>query len=119
MSSEFSPAPVPDGRQEINGKPYMADAKGGLVPVEMIKPQVLLEDETVRKIIGFAMALSSQVARFKAHVFEDLGVFEALLAEEYGVEKGGAKGNKTFMTHDGLFKVQVQVALALCTATRR
>ncbi len=34
---------------------------------------------------------------------------EALLAQEYGASKGGAKGNKTFMTFDGLMKVQVQV----------
>jgi hypothetical protein len=56
------------------------------------------------------MALSEQVARFKGHTFEDLGALEALLAQEYGVTKGGAKGNKTFMSHDGLYKVQVQVA---------
>jgi len=110
MSSEFSPASIADGRHVINGKPYMADAKGGLVPVELIKPQTLLEDETVRKVIGFALALSQQVARFKSHTFEDLGDFEALLAQEYGEKKGGARGNKTFMSHDGLFKVQVQVA---------
>ena len=36
--------PIPDGRTEINGRAYMADAKGALVPVELIKPQHLLED---------------------------------------------------------------------------
>ena len=39
-----------------------------------------------------------------------MGGFDALLAQEYGLQKGGAKGNKTLMTHDGLWKVQVQVA---------
>ena len=39
-----------------------------------------------------------------------LGAFEALLAQEYDVKKGGRKGNKTFMTFDGCMKVQVQVS---------
>ena len=108
--SEHNPLPIPDGRVEVSGKTYMPDAKGNLVPVELVAPATQLEDETVRKIIGYAMALSEQVARFKGHTFEDLGALEALLRQEYGVTKGGAKGNKTFMSHDGLFKVQVQVA---------
>lgn len=108
--SEHTPMPIPDGRVEIAGKLYMPDSKGGFVPVEVVAPASQLEDETVRKIMGHAMALSDQVGRFKGHVFEDLGALEALLAQEYGLTKGGAKGNKTFMTHDGLYKVQVQVA---------
>ncbi len=108
--SEHIPTPIPDGRVTVAGKSYMPDAKGKLVPVELIDPSAVLEDETVRKIAGYGLALSEQVARFKAHTFEDLGDFEALLAQEYGAAKGGAKGNKTFMTYDGLWKVQVQVA---------
>ncbi|RVG08831.1 DUF3164 family protein [Sinorhizobium meliloti] len=97
------------GEVMVNGRPYMPDAKGNLVPVEAIKPADKLEDETVRKIIGHARDLSAQIGRFKQHTFDDLGDFEALLAQEYGAAKGGAKGNKTFMTFDGLMKVQVQV----------
>lgn len=108
--SEFTPMPIPDGRVDVGGKSYMPDAKGNLVPVELVAPASQLEDETVRKVIGYAMALSEQVARFKGHTFEDLGALEALLAQEYGQTKGGAKGNKSFMSHDGLYKVQVQVA---------
>ncbi|WP_417262604.1 DUF3164 family protein [Celeribacter sp.] len=99
-----------DGIQHVGGKDYMFDAKGSLVPIEVIKPEVKLEDQTVRKIIGFAQGLSDQVGRFKGHTFEDLGEFESLLAEIYGRTKGGAKGNKTFMSFDGLFKVVIQVS---------
>ena len=101
---------VPDGKTTVGDKVFMGDGKGGLTPVDLIKPQHLLEDETVRKIIGFAAALSAQVARFKEHTFEDIGAFEALLAQEYGTTVGGQKGNKTLQSVDGLFKVQVQVA---------
>ena len=103
-------SPLPDGRTVMNGRTYMADAKGALVPIDLIRPEVLLEDETVRKIVGYAVDLSEQVGRFKQHTFDDLGAFEAILAQEYGATKGGAKGNKTFMSHDGLYKVQVAVA---------
>lgn len=110
MTSPFTPVPIPDGRVDLAGRSYMSDARGNLVPVDLVKPQHLLEDETVRKVMGYAVALSEQVARFKAHVFEDLGALESLLAQEYGLSKGGAKGNKTFMSHDGLFKVEVRIA---------
>ena len=101
---------VPDGKTMIGDAEFMGDGKGGLTPVDLIKPQHLLEDQTVRKIVGFAAALSAQVARFKEHTFDDLGAFEALLAEEYDTKVGGQKGNKTLQSVDGLFRVQVQVA---------
>ncbi|MBN8294711.1 DUF3164 family protein [Rhodobacter sp. NTK016B] len=108
--SEHRPLPIPDGRVSVAGKDYMPDAKGKLVPVELIEAAALLEDETVRKIAGYGVALSEQVARFKGNTFADLGDFEAVLAQEYGATKGGAKGNKTFLSFDGLWKVTVQVA---------
>ena len=108
--SVFQPAPIPDGIEQVNGRPYMADAKGALVPVDLIKPQHLLEDQVVRKIMGFAVALSDQVARFKSHTFEDLGDFDALLAQEYGLSRGGPKGNRTYSSHDGLYQVEIRVA---------
>ncbi|MCB5198574.1 DUF3164 family protein [Loktanella sp. TSTF-M6] len=102
--------PIGSGRREIDGRIEIGDGKGGWKPVDLVKPQHLLEDETVRKIVGFACALSDQVARFKEHTFDDIGAFEALLAQEYEAKLGGKKGNKTLMSVDGLFKVQVQVS---------
>lgn len=109
-ASRFEPHPVPDGRILVDGKPYMRDARGALVPLELVKAQDQLEDQTVRKIFGFALALSDQVSRFKAHTFEDLGDFDALLAQEYGLSKGGAKGNRTYTSFDGMMRVSVRVA---------
>ena len=110
MASDFTPAPIPDGRVTLEGREYMSDAKGNLVPLKMIKPQAMLQDELVRKVMGYALALSGQVARFKEHTCDDIGGFEALLAQEYGAAVGGKKGNMTLMTFDGLMKIQVQVA---------
>ncbi len=109
QNSRFEPHPIPDGITAVGGKRYMADAKGALVPVELIKPQVQLEDGLVRKIMGFAMALSSQVSRFRGHTMTDLGEFDALLAQEYNLRKGGPKGNRSYKTHDGLFEVEIRV----------
>lgn len=110
MASEFSPAPIPDRIVVVDGTPHMRDAKGGLVPLRLVRAQDQLQDEVVRKIMGYAIALSEQVARFKAHTFDDIGGFEALLAQEYDARIGGEKGNKTLMSFDGLFQIKVQVA---------
>lgn len=99
-----------EGVTLVNGKPYMADAKGALVPCDLVKPADKLEDETVRKIMGFALALSAQINRFRGNTMTDLGEFDALLEQEYGVTRGGRKGNRTYQSFDGCMKVQVQVS---------
>jgi hypothetical protein len=108
--TELNFTPVPDGRVEVGGKVYMADTKGALVPVELIKPQHELQDQTVRKIVGFAMDLSATVARFKANTFADISALLALLEQEYGISLGGTKGNLRLLSFDGLMRVEVQVA---------
>jgi len=108
--SEFTPHPIPDGRFKHGGDVFMKDAKGNPVPVEMIKPQDLLQDETVRKIMGYWIGLSNQMSRSKVHTFNDIGALEAILAQEYDTPLGGKKGNMTLMSFDGLYKVTVQVA---------
>lgn len=111
QNSQFEPSPVPDGIVDVAGKPYMEDSKGALVPVELIKAHVQLEDQMVRKIMGFALALSEQIGRFKGHTMTDLGEFDALLEQEYKVMKRGnrGKGNRSYKTHDGLMEVEVRV----------
>lgn len=99
-----------DGIIDVNGMDFMPDAKGSLVPLALIKPQHKLEDEIVRKVISFASDLSARINRFKGHTQVDLGMFDAMLAQEYEVSKGGKKGNCTYQTFDGLQKVVVQVS---------
>lgn len=100
------PAPaiaVPDG--------YVMDGKGRLVPERGIKPQQLLEDQMVRKVLGFAVDLANRIRRFRNHVFADAETFQALLLSEYDIQKRGArgKGNVTFTTIDGLMKFQIAI----------
>lgn len=107
--TEFAPQVVPDGIIEANGNLYMADAKGRLTAIEMVKPLHKLQDEMVRKEFGFAFAISAQLSRFKGHVYENLGSFDALMAQEFGLTKGGAKGNRTYSSFDGLMKIEVRI----------
>ncbi len=95
---------------EVGGQRYMRDAKGALMPLALVKAQHLLEDEMVRTVMAFARDLSAQIARFKSHTFVDLDGFQRLLQQEYGARAGGAKGNVTFQSFDGLNKVLVQIA---------
>jgi hypothetical protein len=89
---------------------HWKDSKGRLVPEKLVKPQEKLEDQTVRKILGFALPLSAQIARFKDHSVSDLAAFRSLLAEEYGDSRGGAKGNVTLTSYDGCVQVKIQIA---------
>ncbi len=110
-AANLAVATINAGVVDVGGKPYMQDAKGALVPLAAVKPVDKLMDETVRKMVAFARDLSDQIARFKGHCFEDIGSFQALIAQEYGAEpRGGAKGNVTLTSFDGCLKVQVQVA---------
>ncbi|BAF88131.1 hypothetical protein AZC_2133 [Azorhizobium caulinodans ORS 571] len=98
-----------DGVIEMGGNRYMTDPQGHLVPVDLVKPQDALEDQTVRKIIRYADDLSAQIARFRGHTFDDVASFVSILAERYGATRGGAKGNTTLTSFDGCLKVVVQV----------
>lgn len=108
-ASNFLPAPIPDGRRTVAGKVEMRDSRGGYLPIDMVKPQHILEDELTRKIMGFWLAASEQVARLKAHTVVDIEDFIALLAQEYEIVPGGKKGNMTFQTYDALYKVEVRI----------
>ena len=108
-TTDFQPAEIPTGRRSVGGTEEIQDAKGRWIPVSLAKTSDLLVDEQVRKIMGFAIALSDQVTRFKLHTLDDIEALVGLLAQDYGVTMGGKKGNMTFHSHDGCFKVQVQV----------
>lgn len=101
---------VPAGCVEINGTVYMTDDRGALVPRTLVKAQDQLQDEVVRKVMGYAQDLSAQIDRFKAHTYEDLNGFQSLLESVYGAKAGGKKGNVTFISYDGTMKIQVQIA---------
>lgn len=114
LPTTFTPAPIPTGIETIAGNEYMRDSRGALLSVASVKPADKLQDEMVRKVLGFALGLSGQVARFKEHTLGDVLAFDQLLEQQYQVVKRGnrpeGKGNRTYMSYDGLFRVSIQVA---------
>lgn len=102
--------PVSDGVIRFDGGEYMRASDGSLMPVANIRAQDKLQDELVRKILGFAMPLSETIARFVQHTFDDADDLVELLDQNYGVKRGGKAGNLTFTTFDQLMKVEVSRA---------
>ena len=103
------PAPAPAATPAVP-EGYMKDAKGRLVPIGIIKPTELLEDQLVGKMMGYADDLSAQIRRFHGHCLADVGALLDLLREQYGVSRGGQKGNLTFTSFDGMLRVTIKVA---------
>lgn len=104
------PAQVPEAALWHNDRYWMTDTKGRQVPLDTVKPAHLLEDGAVRKIMAFAVDLNAQLARFKEHTLGDVTALLELLAQEYGVARGGTKGNVTLTTYDGTQKVVLAIA---------
>ncbi len=110
MTTENPTPQLPPGQIEVAGAVYLKDAKGALVPIETVRAQDLLQDELVRKIVGYAEPLQAEIARFREHCFDDIDAFVDMLDQQYGAKRGGTKGNITVTTYDGLLKVTVAVA---------
>ena len=111
MDTVILEEPRADGITMVNGKEYVNTADGGMMPLELIKVEDWLEDQMVRKIIGFAKPLSEQIARFKKHTRADIAEFDADLEAQYGLVKRGRKGagNQQYKTIDGLMMVETKI----------
>jgi Protein of unknown function (DUF3164). len=88
---------------------FLKDAKGHLVPLELVKPIDLARNDLVRELVAKAKVVSDTLAAFKADAFGDIKAFVDMSAEQYNAKLGGKKGNITLMSFDGQFKV-VQAA---------
>lgn len=92
---------IPDG--------FRQDAAGRLVPVANIKPEHLLEDEMVRKLLTEAETMQRALQVFRGATFECLRAFLDLLDQQYGAPRGGKKGNVTFTSYDGSIQIKIAV----------
>lgn len=88
---------VPDG--------YMMDSKGRMIPESMVKEIDKIRDEMILEIIPQAAEVSQTLTKLKEKAFSLIDDFCELSASEYGKEVGGNKGNATFITYDGEFKL--------------
>ncbi|MBC7857988.1 MAG: DUF3164 family protein [Burkholderiaceae bacterium] len=85
---------------------YMTNAQGHLIPLELVSPIDLARDTLVKELIKKAAEQSAALGEFKKGVFNDIGAFVEMSAEQYDTKLGGKKGNVTLHSFDGAFKVQ-------------
>lgn len=89
---------------------FMRNAQGHLVPINLVKPVDQERDRLVRELVTLAQDLNARLVAFKLKCFGDVSAFADLSAEQYGVKRGGKKGNITLHTYDGAFKLQIATA---------
>lgn len=88
---------------------YMRNSRGGLDPIDMVKEIDKLRDQMVKEIVVESMAESKRLQSMKQKFFETISSFVDLSAEQYGIQCGGKKGNMSFLSYDGEYKVLVSV----------
>jgi hypothetical protein len=60
MAKQTSPQTIQPARDS-----YLKDAQGRLVPIELVKPEHLLEDDLVRALHAKAIVISEQLRLFR------------------------------------------------------
>lgn len=89
---------------------YMENALGHLIPLDKVKPVDLARHELVMELARSAMALQSDMKRFRDKAMGDVEAFADLSAETYEAPIGGKKGNVRLVSFDGRFMIQRQIS---------
>lgn len=84
---------------------YKEDGTGALRPIEAIKKIDLLRDDLVMEIVNKAKVKRDELVTLKAEIYGDIESFVDLSSEQYGVKRGGKKGNVTLTSFDGKYKI--------------
>ncbi len=93
-------------QEKIVPEGYWKDARGVLIPEDMIKPIDRERDVLVRDLVSVAKGLNGALKNFKDRSMADIAAFVELSAEQYGAKIGGVKGNVTLYSFDGKYKIQ-------------
>ena len=88
----------------------VANAEGRLYPRAALKPEVLLEHDTVVDLVARAEAMHAAIKAFKQAALDDIGAFIELMAERYKVKLGGRRGGLALHAFGQLMRVEVSVA---------
>ena len=91
-------------------KGYMQDARGRLMPIDLVEPIDIERNELVIAMVAKAKALKEQLIEFKINAMGDIAALIELSAERYDIKMGGAKGNISLISYDGRYKVQRTIA---------
>lgn len=89
---------------------YMQNAVGHLVPIDNVREQDKLRDETVRRLVMRGQQIHQELKDFKHQALAEIADLIQIAADKFEVTIGGRKGNITLTSYDGRYKVQRQVS---------
>jgi len=90
---------------DVNLDKYREDARGALVPIDMIREIDLLRDDLVMEIVARSRELNVVLTAFKKKVMDDIAAFIELSAQKYEIKIGGEKGNVQLLSFNGKYRV--------------
>ena len=93
-----------------NNEKLWKDAKGRFTPDSLVKPIDKICDELVLKAIERAKQAHKMLAELKFNTFDEIASFVDLSSAEYGITRGGIKGNLRLHSFDGKFRIEVSNA---------
>jgi len=94
---------------KVDGKEYIKNSRGDLIPMDKVRPVDMLRDNVVNDIVTIALEMSKQLRDFKKYALGEATSFCDMSLEEYGVKYGGKKGNISLTSYNGEFKVSIDV----------
>jgi hypothetical protein len=89
---------------------FLINSRGFQTPISEIKAQDLLKHDLVTELTEQAKAQSKAHEDFKKKVFSEVNDLISLVAHEYDVTIGGAKGNVSLTSFDQKKRIQVGIA---------
>lgn len=99
--SQVAKIKVPEG--------YKMKANGDLVALGNVSALDMIRDEEVLKMVEQARQMQLLMLKFKSDLFDNFEDYVELAFNEYGVKRGGKKGNISLISFDGTRKVQLAV----------
>ncbi len=96
--------------EAIEQPKFLLNSRGYQIPVSEIKPQDLLKHDLVTVLTQQAKEQSKAHEDFKRKVFSEVNDLIALVASEYEVTIGGARGNVSLTSFDQKKRIQIGIA---------
>jgi hypothetical protein len=89
--------------EAING--MVKDSQGRMVLLEMVKPLDAQRDDMVRALFEAFAKVQEAAHTFRDWADSEIDSHIGLVAEKYGVKKGGQQGNLVLSSYDGQMRV--------------
>lgn len=96
--------------KEIDGKRFWENAQGGFVPEDAIKPVDQLRNQMVISIVNRVIEEQDRLIALKQAAMEDIRSFVQISNEKYGAGRRSVKGNLSFTSFDGEWRVSLTIA---------